>query len=116
MSEWLNILIAFGSGSVVSTVAQYFFNERTKRRTILFQEKKEAFVGLLSAYHQAAVDRSDKNALEFAYWQIRCELICSDKTKAAIRRVVATNDDRTGRAVAHEELKDCLSGEIKALL
>lgn len=107
------LLSAFGVGTLISIPFQYSFNERAKRKTILFQEKKEAFVGLLTAYHKAAVEPCDKHSKEFAYWQIRCELLCSKNTKEAITAIVETNKDMQARMVAHEEMKKCLSYELR---
>lgn len=114
--EAITILTAIGSGALFSIPLQYFFNERAKRKTLLFQEKKEAFVGLLGAYQKAAVEPCDKNSKEFAYWQMRCELVCSPSTKEAIIRIVETNDDNQARSLAHENMKKCLSDELKELL
>jgi hypothetical protein len=41
----LSILSAVGFGALLTIPLQYYFNERAKRKTMLFQEKKEAFVG-----------------------------------------------------------------------
>lgn len=67
----ISLLSAVGTGALISIPLQYYFNERAKRKTILFQEKKEAFVGLLTAYQRAAVEPSEKHSKEFAYWQLR---------------------------------------------
>lgn len=112
----LSILSAVGFGALLTIPLQYYFNERAKRKTMLFQEKKEAFVGLLTAYHSAAVEPTEKTAKEFAYWQIRCELICSQRTKNAIKNIIDTNDDRDARQIAHEEMKRCLSEELNGHL
>lgn len=112
MENITNLLIAFGSGSIISTAVQYFFNERSKRKTLLFQEKKEAFVGLLEAYHKAAVEPSETAAKNFAYWQMRCDLVCSPQTRSAIEEIVNTNENREKRSIAHDRLKTCLSKDL----
>ncbi len=112
----LSILSAVGFGALLTIPLQYYFNERAKRKTMLFQEKKEAFVGLLTAYRSAAVEPTEKTAKEFAYWQIRCELICSQKTKNAIQSIVDTNDDRDARKIALENMKLCFSEELNGQL
>lgn len=113
MDNITNTLVAFGLGSILTAVVQYFFSEKSKRKTLLFQEKKEAFVGLLEAYHAAAVEPSEKASKNFAYWQIRCELICSRESKAAIEEIVNSNDNPEWRMTAHKRLKECLSKDLR---
>jgi hypothetical protein len=77
-----------------------------------FQEKKESYVGLLQAYHRAAVEGTDEAAKEFAYWQMRCELVAPENVRNAIQAIVDTNDDRVARDLAHERLKAALRNDI----
>ncbi len=111
--DLISLFTGLGIGSLLSVALQYYFNERSKSKTLAFQEKKEAFIGLLNAYHQAAVRPSDENSKNFAYWQIRCELISTEQTRKAIAEIVKTNGLSEQRLVAHENLKICLRDELK---
>lgn len=113
MADVIQILAAFGVGTIVATVLQYFFNERAKRKTVAFQEKKDAFIGLLEAYHKAAVEPSDKHSKDFAYWQMRCELVGRDETIEAIQGIVDSNDNKISRNEFHEKLKRTMRSELK---
>lgn len=111
--DTISFISAVGLGALLSIPLQYFFNERAKRKTILFQETKEAFIGLMTAYRNAAIKQSDANAKEFAYWQMRCNLICSNKVRDAIKNIIETNEDRDARLRAQEEMERSLSGELR---
>jgi len=100
----------------MTIVAQYWFGEKSKRRTLAFQEKKESFVGLLNAYHQAAITSSVENAKNFAYWKVRCEIIADDKISHAIQRMIDTNENMEERFIAHNHLKEVLRRDLQQYL
>jgi len=66
----------------------------------------------LEAYHKAAVEPSDTNSKNFAYWQMRCELVAPKNVRSAIESIVQTNDDISARYVAHERLKTALRRDL----
>lgn len=112
MKELVPLLTAFGLGSIVTALIQAWLGQRSKEDERRFQEKQKAYVGLLEAYHRAAVERTDEAAKAFAYWQMRCELVGPEPVRDAIRRIVETNDDRTGREEAHETLKNVMRADL----
>ena len=107
------LLTAFGLGSVITVLTQALITNYTKKFDRSFEERKAAYIGLLEAYHRAAVEGTDTAAKNFAYWQIRCELVAPRQVRDAIARIVETNDDRLGRVQAHEALKDALRIDLK---
>ncbi len=108
----IEFLSAFGLGALVTAIFQAFFNLYQNKKALSFQEKKEAYVGLLQAYHEAAVENSEKAAKHFAYWQMRCELISNAKVRKAIQDIVDTNEDKLKRYDAHERLKQALRKDL----
>jgi hypothetical protein len=101
----LSLLTAFGLGSVVTALIQSWLAQRSKQDERRFREKQAAYIGLLEAYHRAAVEGTDEAAKNFALWQMRCELVAPEAVRRAIERIVETNEDRAGRTKAHDELK-----------
>jgi hypothetical protein len=67
----------------------------------------------LEAYHRAAVEGTDEAAKSFALWQMRCELVAPATVRNAISQIVATNEDREGRNIAHENLKIAMRADLK---
>lgn len=105
-------LTAFGLGSIVTAIIQSWLQTRWKTSERNFAEKKEAYVGLLEAYHKAAVEPSDANSKHFAFWQMRCELVAPKNVRDAISDIVATNDHQGDRYAAHEKLKNELRADL----
>ena len=105
MSSWLALLSAFGVGAIASAVIQSLLALRSEKIRRSFNERKEAYVGLLQAYHRAAVEGTDEAAKNFAYWQIRCEIVGPESVRQAIVDLVRSNEDRHGRSRAEDNLK-----------
>ncbi|MEL7429631.1 MAG: hypothetical protein AAFN43_06490 [Pseudomonadota bacterium] len=108
----LPLLTAFGLGSVFTALVQSWLASKHERAKRLFDERKEAYVGLLEAYHLAAVEPSDKNSKHFAYWQMRCDLVGSKALSEAIRKIIDTNENQDLRFTAHEELKEAMREDL----
>jgi len=77
-----------------------------------FDERKAAYIGLLEAYHRAAVENNDDAAKEFAFWQMRCEIVGPENIRKAIFDIVASNDDPAARTYAHENLKQAMRSDL----
>lgn len=99
-------------GSLLTTVVQSWLAHKSYIANRRFQEKKEAYVGLLDSYHKAAVKNSNEAAKEFAFWQMRCELVAPDKVRKAIQEIVDSNEDTQRRQVDHEKLKEVLRKDL----
>lgn len=92
MMEWLLPLLGgLGLGTLVASIANHLMTRRAAVSDRWYQEKREAYLGLLGALHKAAVQPSDANSKEFALWQTRCELFGSSAVAANAQRIVDTN-------------------------
>lgn len=111
--DFLQFLSAFGLGALVTALVQAWLSLRADIAKRNFQEKKECYVGLLEAYHAAAVDHNaESNGKRFAYWQMRCDLVAPKNVREAIQRIVDTNDDKSMRYQSHETLKEVLRSDL----
>lgn len=108
----VSLVTAFGLGSVVTALLQSFLSNRDRLETRNFDERKSAYIGLLEAYHRAAIEGTDEAAKNFAFWQMRCELVASMQVREAIADIVDTNDDPARRVWAHENLKEALRNDL----
>jgi hypothetical protein len=77
----------------------------------IFQEKKECYIGLLDAYHRAAVENSNEAAkiLDIAN---ALRISCSQRSQKGIQEIVNTNADPKRRDISHENLKDVLRKDM----
>lgn len=112
MLQLVPLLTAFGLGSIVTALIQAWLARNSMKDERSFREKQAAYVGLLEAYHRAAVEGTDEAAKHFAYWQMRCELVGSSAVRDAIGRIVETNDDRAGRDKAHNDMNEAMRADL----
>ena len=108
----LPLLTAAGLGSIMTAAVQIFLSGRLDIRKRNFEEKKNAYIGLLEAYHSAAVQGTDEAAKNFAYWQMRCELVAPKFVRDAIAEIISSNEDVAARHIAHEQLKTALRSDL----
>lgn len=99
-------------GSILTTLIQSWLNRSATIKSRNFKEKKEAYIGLLDAYHQAAITKSNENAKNFAYWQIRCDLVAPLEVRNAIQNIIDTNQDYVLRELAEIKLKKVLRKDL----
>lgn len=112
MDDVVPFLTAFGLGSIVTALVQSWLTHRSKRDDRRFQEKQAAYIGLLEAYHRAAVEGTKEAGMAFAYWQMRCDLVASARVRRAISSVVETNDNPPARMTADHEMKAAMRADL----
>ena len=106
------LLASFGLGSVVTSLVQAWLAGRSNAEDRRYSEKQAAYIGLLEAYHRAAVEGTPEAAKNFAYWQLRCELVGTHEIRKAIQDIIDTNDDPVGRNDAHERMKRAMRADL----
>ena len=112
MVQLIPLLTAFGLGSIVTALIQSWLAQRSKQDERSFREKQAAYIGLLEAYHRAAVEGTDEAAKAFAYWQARCELVAPAPVRDAIHRIIETNDDRPARVKADHDMRKAMRADL----
>jgi hypothetical protein len=108
----LSLFTAFGLGSIISVFVQSYLARKSENSERSFRERQAAYIGLLEAYHRAAIDNNDTAAKHFGLWQMRCDLVAPKAVRSAIEQIVQTNDDREARVKAHDKLKAALRTDL----
>src|SRR5579871_3055150 len=90
--EWIPLVGGLGIGAVLKSIADYFMARRAATSDRWYQEKREAYLGLLTALHTAAVEPSDAHSKGYALWQTKCDLFGSSDVSTFAQRIVDTND------------------------
>jgi hypothetical protein len=113
--DWILPLIAgLGLGSLLKSVADHFMTRRASSHDRWYQEKREAYLGLLNALHEAATTPSDKNSKTYALWQTRCELFGSMDVAKYAQLIIDTNDGpRAARSTAFRNLVNAMKSDLQ---
>lgn len=110
--DWLALLTAFGVGSVVSAGVQSWLDSRKEERRKRFGERREAYTGLLDAYHRVARENSPESRLNFGYWELRCKLVASEKVVTAIQNFASAFPGGEDRKKAEELLLEVMRTDL----
>ncbi len=114
--EWILALIGgLGIGSLITSVVGHLMTRRAATSDRWYQEKREAYVGLLKALHDAAAHPSDEHSKAYALWQTRCELFGSSQVSKYAQLMVETNNGpRTERDKAFRGLIESMRADLKS--
>lgn len=112
--NWAELIAGLGIGSLLTSVTTNFLAKRTALNDRLYQEKREAYIGLLNALHNAAVHPSDENSKTYALWQTRCDLFGSDAVSKYAQKMVDTNEGpKRERSEAFDGLIRAMRDDLK---
>ena len=62
-------------GSAITAIVQWKLNVHIEEKKRNFNEKKDAYIGLLSALRNANLNKTKEAAIEYAFWLARVELV-----------------------------------------
>lgn len=88
----LAVLGGLGVGSLLNSLVAHFTNQSSKQKERRYEEKKNAYIGLLTSLHDAAVSPSDINSKAYALWQTKCQIFGSEKVVRFAQEIVDTNN------------------------
>lgn len=80
----LQALPILGLGSLMTLLVQNWMKRKERFADRLFEEKREAFVGLLKAMGDHVAQNTLETISELGYWRMRCEIVSSKPTRRAI--------------------------------
>lgn len=113
--EWISLLVGgLGLGSLLKSYIDHFNARRAVIVDRLYQEKREAYLGLLNALHKAAIHPSDENSKDYALWQTRCQLFGAEDVARFAQALVDTNDGpRSERESAFAGLVQAMRDDLR---
>lgn len=103
------IVGGLGFGTLINTAYSDWRTRAAKRTDRLYEEKRNAYLGLLDALHKAAVEPSDAASKAFALWQTRCNLFGSEEVSLYAQRIIDTNNG------PRSERNEAFNGLLKAM-
>ena len=89
--DWLQLISAAGLGAIISTFIQSWLAERTATKQRQFQEKKDAYVGMLSAIHKSEIEQTKEASLYAGHWINICEIVGSKSVRNCLQRHMESN-------------------------
>lgn len=105
----IQLLTAFGVGSIVTTLIHAWLNHVSDKRKLTFNEKKEAYSGFWNAHLTGYPDNED-HIREFVLWHMRCDMVAPPSVRKAIQNVIDNNkaskeDKQKATDILREEIR-----------
>lgn len=106
MEQFFTIVGALGVGSLISVLAQSWFNTRSENTNRLFAERKEAYIGFLEAWRDQDIEGvTDANRYQIGHWHLRSQLVASTKLKTALDDWMSAKMGSQERSEALDRIK-----------
>lgn len=113
MSQLISILGLLSIGSLLTVLSQHLLNIGVRSADRLFAERKEAFVGFLTAYTDLGQGITREREGAFAYWDVRVQLVASQNVLNALNTLQNTKRDSEERLQAHNNLVKTMRQDLR---
>lgn len=110
--DWIALLGIFGLGSVVTSIVQWKIKRADERNELRFREKREAYLGLIEAYRDVALNNSQKSKMDYAYWRLRCQLVGTDAVNRKIEKFSMSEPRSEEMRISEQDLIDELRNDL----
>jgi hypothetical protein len=104
----IQFLSAFGLAAIITALVQAWLSQRADIAKRNFQEKKEAYVGVLDSFRIYFSEESSENQRNVAYWHARCELVASPEVRSILKRMI----EKDKNAGAIDELQIAMRKDL----
>jgi hypothetical protein len=112
--NWTELIGGLGIGSFITSITTNYLAHRSATNDRWFQEKRDSYIGLLNALHDAAVHPSEEKSQAYALWQTKCNIFGSSEVSKYAQNMVDTNDGPPGeRNKAFEALINAMRSDLK---
>lgn len=85
-------------GSLLTALFQAWLNHRSYIANRDFEQKKEAYIGLIDSYRAAVLKSGKEEQKNFGFWAIRCELVANSKMTACLEEMKKGTPDQQEKA------------------
>jgi hypothetical protein len=80
MMDWqtgIALVGVFGLGGIFQSALTHWLGRKKDKAERVFEEKKEAYIGLIEALYAATIEPNGKSAKDYGHWHIRTQLVGS---------------------------------------
>ena len=89
--EILQLIFAGGLGAIIATVIQSFWASKTAKEQRIYQEKKDAYVGVLNAMHRSEIEKTEEASLYAGHCIAICEIVGNKEVRDYLQQFIDTN-------------------------
>ena len=114
--EFLSIITAFGLGSILTSFVQWFVANRSTIKQRKYDERKEAYVGLLESWvRQEKENFSGTSELDVGHWLLRSQLVASENVYSLLESWGDTVPGADDRVEITKKLKSAMRDDLRSI-
>ncbi len=114
--DWVSYLTVFGAGSLLTALVQIILNNRAISRRRQYDERKEAYIGLLEAWvRQENESFTDESSRDVGHWVLRSELVASAPVFDFLQKWKNTEPGSAERIDATDCLKQAMRDDLRSM-
>ncbi|MBY0407174.1 MAG: hypothetical protein K2Q01_05735 [Rickettsiales bacterium] len=113
LNSVIGLLGAFGLGSVFANLVSHWATSDKDKKTLRFNEKKEAYIGFLHALAGANLDHSKVTKTHVAVWEFRVRLVGCSEVNTYMDSLMQSEDHSPERMLALNNLQAAMRRDLK---
>ncbi len=112
----ISYLTVFGAGSLLTALIQIYLNNKSKLRQRQYDERKEAYIGLLESWVRQENDGfTDASHLDVGHWHLRAMLVASTEVFGHLEMWQDSKPGSDQRMGVTDRLKLAMRDDLRSL-
>ena len=112
--EWILALFGgLGIGSLLTTVVNHFLSKKSGAAARLYQEKREAYLGMTKALYDAEIEPGPKNEKMFGYYLNVTKIFGAHNVVEAAQKVIESTPNSEGRGTALRNFYEAMRKDLE---
>jgi len=112
----LAIVTAFGLGSILTSFVSWFVSNRSIIKQRKYDERKEAYVGLLESWIKQEKDHFSANSgLDVGHWLLRAQLVASENVFLLLKNWENSVPGADDRIEVTNKLKSAMRDDLRSI-
>ncbi len=112
--EWIVALFGgLGMGSLMTTVVNHFLAKKSGASARLYQEKREAYLGMTKALYDAEIEPGPKNEKMFGHYLNVTKIFGSPEVVSAAQGVIQSAPNSPDRANALSNFYNAMRKDLE---
>lgn len=115
LSMLASLIGGLGLGALFNSMLTIYVNQRVKNRDKRYNEKKDAYLELLSALRNLNVHHTDEHLKDYALCELKCSLFGSTSVIYYLEKMKNTIPESEERNVIFNELIESMKADLLKL-
>ena len=111
--EWiLGLIGGLGIGTLLTTVVNHYLAKKSEVAQKLYQEKRDAYIGMTRALYDAEIEPGPKNEKMFGHWLNIAKIFAPQSVILAAQSVINSNPGSKERVKALEDFYGAMKNDL----